>query len=142
MDKSKSYLKGMYYVLLIEYIALLLCFTVICRPSSESYSVHTEFLWGYNKPSEYIFHDNIINVLALIPIGILSGIIFKKFTFIRVMLLGLLVSETIECCQLIFKRGTFDVDDILNNTAGAFIGFLLFLLISFTTKQIKSASSK
>jgi glycopeptide antibiotics resistance protein len=32
------------------------------------------------------------------------------------------VTETIECSQLIWQRGTFDVKDLQNNTLGAFLG--------------------
>ena len=35
------------------------------------------------------------------------------------VLVGLFVSETIECSQLIWQRVTFDVDDLMNNTIGA-----------------------
>ena len=41
------------------------------------------------------------------------------------LLVGLLVSLVIECSQLIWSRGIFDVDDLFNNTFGALIGGLI-----------------
>ena len=37
-------------------------------------------------------------------------------------LAGLFISQTIECSQLIWQWGTFDVNDLLNNTIGALLG--------------------
>lgn len=45
-----------------------------------------------------------------------------KYGLLKAILVGLLFSLTIECSQLLWKRGTFDVNDIFNNTVGALIG--------------------
>ena len=42
---------------------------------------------------------------------------------------GLFIFETIECSQLIWERGVFDVDDILNNTIGAYVGELIAVMV-------------
>ena len=81
-------------------------------------SVKTEWLWGY-KISEpgILYGDNLYNILVFLPIGCLVGLIVPKYKVFSAMLVGLFVSETIECSQLIWQRGVFDVDDILNNVA-------------------------
>ena len=84
-----------------------------------------ELFWGYNNPLEHIYKDNFLNIISFIPIGVLTGLIFKKNGLLKAMFIGLGVSLTIELSQLIWKRGVFDVDDLLNNTVGALIGGLL-----------------
>ena len=42
------------------------------------------------------------------------------------MLLGLVTSFCIEITQLVTRLGFADVDDLMNNTVGAGIGFLLY----------------
>ena len=44
------------------------------------------------------------------------------------ILLGLAFSLTIELLQLITRLGYADVDDLINNTLGAAIGFLSYKL--------------
>ena len=63
--------------------------------------------------------DVINNILAFMPIGILVGLLSVRYRLLKAILAGLFLSETIECSQLIWKRGVFDVDDLLNNTLGA-----------------------
>ena len=41
------------------------------------------------------------------------------------MLLGIGLSLIIESVQLLTKRGTFDVDDLIMNTLGALVGYFL-----------------
>ena len=43
-------------------------------------------------------------------------------------LLGFLTSTLIEILQMLTKAGVCDIDDVILNTAGAVIGYILFLL--------------
>ncbi|MFC4322057.1 VanZ family protein [Litchfieldia salsa] len=70
---------------------------------------------------------NIIgNVTVFVPFGILIPLSSKRnmklVTFIFVFLLGI---TTLEIMQFITRVGSFDVDDIILNTTGALIGFIL-----------------
>lgn len=69
----------------------------------------------------------ILNLLMLVPLGYLIPICFgwlRKWW--RTLLAGFSVSLLIECSQLIFHRGWFDVDDIFLNSLGAWIGYGLY----------------
>ena len=46
----------------------------------------------------------------------------------KAILTGFLTSLAIELCQLPLGRGS-DVDDLILNTLGAFLGYLIFLLL-------------
>lgn len=123
------------FVLFISIIVLFFL-GVLNREPFPTNSIKSELFWGYNNPPQYIYRDNIVNLFSFVPIGLLTGIVFKKYRVLTALLIGLLVSLTIECSQLIWKRGTFDVDDLFNNTLGAFIGGLLvWVAISIMEKR-------
>ena len=69
------------------------------------------------------------NILMFIPFGFLFVLLTKHIKFYVVTLSGALLSLLIEILQLFSFRAT-DIDDVILNTLGTFIGFLLgsFLL--------------
>lgn len=69
------------------------------------------------------------NVVAFIPFGIfLPGLFTRCRRFFLTMLLSFEFSLCVEIIQLIWKVGSFDVDDILLNTLGGVIGYGIFLI--------------
>ena len=68
------------------------------------------------------------NILLFIPFGMLLPLFFKRPNFLLCTLSGTLFSLMIECSQLLNKRSS-DVDDLIMNTLGALIGYLLYNLI-------------
>ena len=69
------------------------------------------------------------NVIGFVPLGFILPIIRRKkaFSFVCVIFV-FLFSLTIEMIQLVFRIGVFDVDDLLLNTLGGFIGYVIYLL--------------
>lgn len=71
------------------------------------------------------------NVLAFVPFGFMIPIIsWKNRKFIRILGLTFLLSLFIECIQLLFRVGSFDVDDLILNTLGGVIGFVIFWIMN------------
>lgn len=67
------------------------------------------------------------NVAAFFPFGFILPIIGKqKRSLWKVTVLGFLLSLTVELLQLISRVGSCDVDDLILNTLGAFLGYLAF----------------
>lgn len=65
------------------------------------------------------------NVVAFIPCGFLLPAISRRCRRMhKCVLIGFLISFVIECTQLAFRVGSFDIDDMMLNTLGVFIGFL------------------
>jgi glycopeptide antibiotics resistance protein len=64
------------------------------------------------------------NLIGFAPLGYFLPVLFKKqrkfSAFIIKVVLGLIC---LELAQLVTMRGSFDVDDIILNTAGACLGF-------------------
>lgn len=138
----KAYRKGVLDLIFIEYIALMLCYAVVFREVSESSPIQTEFFWGYKNPPNPIVKDNIANILIFVPIGFLACGITEKNKYLKAIFIGLLVSETIECSQLIFKRGSFDVDDIINNLVGTILGVVVYGLFVMTKRFVPHIDKK
>jgi glycopeptide antibiotics resistance protein len=77
------------------------------------------------------------NILLLMPLGFLVPILWRKYRSLKgILLLGLLVSVSIECLQLVelvlgisFGRRV-DIDDVICNVFGTFIGYVLNMGLS------------
>ncbi|MCU6736492.1 VanZ family protein [Diplocloster agilis] len=67
------------------------------------------------------------NVVGFMPFGFILPIIHRgSRQFLWITLLTFQLSLLIEVTQLIFKVGSFDVDDLLLNTIGGMLGYLVF----------------
>lgn len=70
------------------------------------------------------------NVLAFMPCGYLIPAMFTgRRSFADAVFTGFMISFIIECTQLVFKVGSFDVDDLLLNTIGTAAGYILWLSV-------------
>ena len=70
---------------------------------------------------------NVLGNLAIfIPLGVLLPCLFRKLNLLKTVLIGFLVSLSFELLQLAFGIGVTDIDDLLLNTLGAFIGGVLY----------------
>lgn len=132
-DEVTGMRKG-WLVVLIAYFLTIYYFAVLGRNTSVNASIRLELFWGYFSQGENLLMDNLINIVCFIPIGMLVGMINRKHKVLTALFTGLLISLIIESSQLIWKRGVFDVDDLLNNTIGAVIGCLMVRILG---KRVK-----
>ncbi|MBS2773164.1 VanZ family protein [Anoxybacillus rupiensis] len=91
-------------------------------------------LFKHQNVNNNIFIINIIsNIFMFIPLGIVALLFIKNklFNYLQVFLY---TSLFIELIQFIFKRGIFDIDDIILNTIGGFIGVYLTQKFLLKTK--------
>lgn len=93
----------------------------------------------------YMFSDldaTLLNVLLFIPLGLALPLLWKAFgTWWKTVLFGFSASLFIETLQIFTHRAT-DVNDLLTNTLGTVIGFLLARVILRYAPQLPSDSSK
>lgn len=69
------------------------------------------------------------NVIGFLPFGFILPIMHRNMkNFWLVTLLGFTLSMFVETLQLVFKVGCFDVDDLLLNTIGAALGYIIFII--------------
>jgi glycopeptide antibiotics resistance protein len=69
------------------------------------------------------------NIIGFGPFGFLCPLLFKNLRKLKVVILATFcLSFTYEILQLLFELGSFDVDDLILNTTGGFLGYLSFKL--------------
>jgi len=107
-------------LLLIEFVFLVFCSTVIFRPTGETRQYDFHPFWSYDRPELLV--ENIMNVVVFIPVGILLCVAFKQMTWWKALLIGCSISITIEALQFWFMKGFSEVDDVMHNTVGCLIG--------------------
>ena len=76
-----------------------------------------------------IIKDDILNVCIFIPLGIYLTFFFKKFRILKVLGITLFISICFELIQLFSLIGSFATKDVITNTFGAFLGYLICLVI-------------
>ena len=82
------------------------------------------------------------NFVMLLPLGIYLPLIYKSlrkaYNFFGVLLICFLVSVGIELLQLATSYRSTDIDDVILNTLGGGVGFLIYQLIKFmvTPKKV------
>lgn len=70
------------------------------------------------------------NFVMLLPLGIYLPLLYRRMSnFFIVLIVSFLVSVMIELLQLITSYRSADVDDVLLNTIGACVGFILYQII-------------
>lgn len=92
--------------------------------------------YGWKLGIEAMLLNLMGNVLVFMPIGFflpLSHNFWKNM--MTATITGFLVSLAVETTQLYFRIGVFDVDDLLLNTIGAFIGYLIYACIRKIEKK-------
>jgi len=80
------------------------------------------------------------NIIGFCPLGFLLPSFSKRcrMYWYNTVMSGYLLSFGVEAIQLIFRAGSCDVDDIILNTLGTALGYVLFRLIQRERLTIKS----
>jgi len=95
----------------------------------------------YINYSQYFNLDIIIinllgNLLIFTPMGFLLPLLSKKFRKARtVIFVGFVSSLAVETIQFIFTVGSADIDDLILNTLGAWLGYLAYKSILIKPKK-------
>ncbi|WP_243280446.1 VanZ family protein [Clostridium sp. 1001271B_151109_B4] len=82
--------------------------------------------------------STILNIIFFMPFGFLLPTLWKRFRkFIPTVFAGFIFSLIIEVGQLFTFRAT-DVDDLIMNTLGTILGFIVFKIFSIIFKKLSS----
>lgn len=82
--------------------------------------------------SYYVLLNLFGNVLCFVPFGFVLPVISKEQRrFWKILVLSFLTSLLVELIQLVSKVGSCDVDDMLLNTLGGIIGYLMFRICHY-----------
>lgn len=86
--------------------------------------------WDITSGARTYLINSGLNILLFVPLGFLLPLLWKEFRRRRTMCFtGFLLSLGIELAQLLNYRIS-DVDDLIMNTLGAWLGYELLMLLS------------
>lgn len=129
-------------ILFVLYFAVLFYFLFFSEEMGRTYSERTYHynLVPFKEIGRFIrYRENLGmkvvvlniagNVMAFIPFGAFSPMFSKRCRrLFYALLYSFELTLLVELLQLIFKVGSFDVDDLLLNTLGGVIGFLIYVI--------------
>ncbi len=130
-NKITNFKKYALWILLIEYLFIVVCSTIICRgvKSLEFDRLELVPLWTYNSIITNVkgvsVWDIVLNVVLFIPLGFLIKLLWTSISLKRIIFIAIGCSFLIEINQYIYEKGVAQFDDIMHNTIGAVIGWLI-----------------
>lgn len=102
------------------------------------------YITYWEKLGRIAFVNLVYNVIAFIPFGLAVPIVrgADRVSFWFTMITGFLLSAGIELTQLITLLGECDVDDVILNTAGVFLGWLIYAVCYVISRIVRFISGK
>lgn len=115
----------LYFTLIIPFIIPLPMLNIQLSSLHCNFIPYLDLINGYAGANKEV----LLNILMLIPFGILVPFIYKK-SFFKTICLSFLFSLSIETIQLFSVRNisACDITDIINNVFGAIVGYGIYLL--------------
>ena len=112
----------------VEYLVLLFCSTVVFRDVAPPISIKFMLFKGYFNGDKRLLIDALLNVAIFIPIGFCSSVFLRFPKWLKILLLSVSLSCTIELSQYILSRGCCDTNDVMNNAIGGLMGYWIYRL--------------
>lgn len=138
--KERNVLVSAAWAFLVGYVFLIFSSTVLAREVKAEYDYDFRLFWSYiaiKDGRQDILFLNIANVLMLMPVGFFIGGIGVAGC-VKAAFIGVGISGVIEFFQLILKRGMFEFDDIVHNTLGCVLGYLIYRMFKWIRERIGS----
>ena len=107
-------------VFLLFSVFIILYFTILTRDIGAKRIFKSTF-WELQNG---MWHDIVLNILLFVPFGFTCGSIYRW----KSVLIGFALSVLIESIQYIGALGYTEVDDVVNNTIGACLGVLIWVV--------------
>ena len=121
-------------------MVLLLALAVLTRKVHPARAFDFSPFWSYREVlrsgKDALLTQNIANVLAFVPIGLLLGCAFGRMKWWKALVIGGGFSLLIEVLQFVFKRGFAEFDDVFHNVLGCAIGFVVYVGVRWLIRQI------
>lgn len=119
------------WTILIEYMFVVACSTVVCRnvQTFEFDRLELEPFWTYKTVLAHAYGvsvwDIVLNVILFIPLGFLVKLLYPSLSVLRMVVVAVVCSLCIEINQYVFEKGVAQTDDLMHNTIGSLLGWAL-----------------
>lgn len=141
--------RGIFSVLFVAYLVLLFYFLFFSEgfgrmQGADEYHYNLVLFREIRRFTKYrhivgnrAFLLNVFgNLIAFMPLGFFIPALSRKSkNGFAVVLNCFLVSLLVEVIQLVFKLGCFDVDDLLLNTLGGLLGYMIYWICDKITDR-------
>lgn len=154
-EKKKNKLRTVCLVLFMIYIVAMVYFLIFSDQfGREPYETMRYNLEPFLEIKRFIRYRELLttesvmlnlvgNVVAFMPFGMLIRWVRNKKTSVFVAFLySLAFTLCIEWVQLVTKLGVFDVDDIIMNTLGGVLGYIVYWILACIDRRRKKHVSK
>ena len=110
------------YGLLVLYVLFILYMTLWDRSGKSR--AELELFWSYKQffTSESLRQEIVNNIWLFIPLG---AILCKLWPKALILIVPLVFSVAVEVVQYVTGFGLCEIDDVISNSLGGFIGFAL-----------------
>lgn len=75
------------------------------------------------------------NILIFVPYGFFVSMASRSRGFFKTLFYSMFLSLGVEIAQLFTRVGSFDVDDILLNTIGGVLGYVVFVICNWMRRR-------
>ena len=82
-----------------------------------------------------VFSNLFGNILIFLPFGFFISMAGKTRGFFKTLFYSLALSRCVEVLQRVTRVGSFDVDDILLNTVGGVLGYIIFVICNLIRRK-------
>ena len=127
MKSLAKALLAMYLLILVWLV--LFKFTLDLSPILD-YQTRSLNLIPFAGLSRNNLRETIYNFVVFIPFGLLLSVNLKRANFWRRLAIILGFSLAAEITQFVFAIGITDITDVITNTAGGFLGLILYDLLN------------
>ena len=146
--KKRKLISGLSFITIILYGVIIIYFTLFSdrfgRVDNGSYQYN---LVPFNEIRRFVTYRHYVstrsfilnicgNFLVFAPLGFLLPIWYPKaIRWYQIILYSFSFSLCIELMQLYTRVGVFDVDDLIMNTTGGFLGWILYCILHFMFRK-------
>ncbi|RGY99630.1 VanZ family protein [Clostridium sp. AM58-1XD] len=145
------------WVLFIMYLVLLVYFMFFAESFGRTTHAQDEYAYNLtlfkeirrfytyrNQLGMEAFFLNIFgNVIGFLPCGFFLPVVSRRSRkWYNTFLLSFCLSLAIETVQLVFKVGSFDVDDLFLNTMGGILGYFLYQAVQMVRRKLRARKKK
>ncbi|MBE6023808.1 MAG: VanZ family protein [Cellulosilyticum sp.] len=97
------------------------------------------WIWMVNGRWWHLFYNVIGNCAWFVPLGLILPALYRGYRkhLWRTVFIGLIVSTFIEILQFILCTGVTDIDDVIFNTIGTAMGYMLWASFDWIRSRIK-----
>ena len=89
-----------------------------------------------------VFTNLFGNILIFVPYGFFISVASRMRGFLMTLFYSFGLSLGVEVFQLLTRVGSFDVDDLLLNTIGGILGYVLFLICNVIRRKYDGRRKK